>query len=92
MRHLRELPVIAGIQWWSVGLDPQAAPSHLAIRETSRNKTWPRITVANRLSMIEADRDLVAKFGEPYTEYMASVPRAGLLFGLWRWICQRGRT
>jgi len=48
--------------------------------------------VANRLSMIKADRDLVAKFGEPYTEYMASVPRAGLLFGLWRWICQRGRT
>ena len=42
--------------------------------------------VANRLSMIKADRDLVAKFGEPYTEYMARVPRASLLVGLWRWV------
>lgn len=41
---------------------------------------------ADRLSMIKADRDLVAKFGEPYREYMAHVPRASLLVGTWRWV------
>ena len=41
--------------------------------------------VTNRLSMIKADRDLVAKFDEPYREYMERVPRASLLVGLWRW-------
>lgn len=43
----------------------------------------------NRLSMIKADRDLVAKFGEPYREYTARVPRASLLLGLWRWVRRR---
>jgi protein-S-isoprenylcysteine O-methyltransferase Ste14 len=38
----------------------------------------------NRVSMIKADRDLVAKFGEPYRDYMARVPRANFLLGLWR--------
>ena len=38
----------------------------------------------NRLSMIVADRALVEKFGDPYREYMARVPRASLLLGLWR--------
>ena len=47
--------------------------------------------VANRLSMVKADRDLVAKFGEPYTDYMARVPRASLLVGLWRWV-RRSRS
>jgi protein-S-isoprenylcysteine O-methyltransferase Ste14 len=40
--------------------------------------------VSNRLTMIKADRDLVAKFGEPYREYMARVPGASLVVGLWR--------
>jgi len=44
---------------------------------------------ANRLTMIKADRDLVAKFGEPYRAYMARVPRASLLLGLWRWTRRR---
>ena len=41
---------------------------------------------ANRLSMFAADRDLLVKFGEPYAEYMARVPRASLLVGSWRWL------
>jgi len=40
--------------------------------------------VANRLTMVKADRDLVGKFGEPYREYMARVPRTNLVVGLWR--------
>jgi len=43
----------------------------------------------NRLTMIKADRDLVAKFGEPYRAYMTRVPRASLLLGLWRWMRRR---
>jgi protein-S-isoprenylcysteine O-methyltransferase Ste14 len=41
--------------------------------------------LTNRLGMIKADRDLVAKFGKPYREYMARVPGASLVVGLWRW-------
>jgi len=40
--------------------------------------------LANHLTMIKADRDLVGKFGEPYRAYMARVPRSNLMVGLWR--------
>jgi len=44
---------------------------------------------ANRATMIKADRDLVAKFGDPYRAYMARVPRASLLVGIWRRVRRR---
>ena len=40
---------------------------------------------ANRWTMIKADRDLVAKFGDPYRDYMQRVPRTNLLVGALRW-------
>ena len=51
---------------------------------------WPTAAIGavaiatNRLSMVKADRDLVAKFGAPYRRYMRSVPRASLVVGFWR--------
>ena len=47
--------------------------------------------VTNRLSMLKADRGLLAKFGEPYREYMKRVPRASLAVGLSRWVLTKRR-
>jgi len=44
---------------------------------------------ANHITMATADRALVAKFGEPYREYMHRIPRWNLLVGLWRWLHHR---
>ena len=48
--------------------------------------------VANHLTMMKADRNLVAKFGDPYREYMVQVPRSNLLVGLWRFVRHRNVT
>jgi len=40
----------------------------------------------NHVTMIKADRDLVEKFGEPYSKYMQHVPRWNIVIGLWRWL------
>ncbi|MBN1857750.1 isoprenylcysteine carboxylmethyltransferase family protein [Candidatus Bipolaricaulota bacterium] len=40
----------------------------------------------NRWTMIKADRDLVAKFGHIYQEYMHRVPRTSLVLGGFRWL------
>jgi len=40
----------------------------------------------NHVTMAKADRDLVEKFGEPYSEYMRRVPRWNIAIGLWHWL------
>jgi protein-S-isoprenylcysteine O-methyltransferase Ste14 len=46
---------------------------------------------ANHATMIKADRDLVMKFGEAYSDYMRRVPQWNPLLGMWRfWRRKRG--
>lgn len=40
----------------------------------------------NRLTIMKTDRDLIAKFGDPYREYMRRVPGTNLILGLRRWM------
>jgi len=41
---------------------------------------------ANHLTILNADRDLIGKFGDDYRDYMKRVPGTNLILGLWRWI------
>jgi len=91
--HTTEL-VTSGL--YAIVRHPQyLAGDYIAVAVMCITQHWAALVaggvavVANRLSMIKADRDLVAKFGEPYTEYMGRVPRASLLVGLWRWVRRR---
>jgi len=67
----------------------------LAVAVVCITQHWAALLVsaigiaANRWSMRAADRDLMAKFGQPYREYMARVPRASLLVGSSRWARRR---
>lgn len=48
--------------------------------------------IANHVSMIAAERDLLEKFGKAYREYATRVPQWNLVAGLWRWARRRGAT
>jgi len=91
--HTTEL-VTSGL--YAIVRHPQyLAGDYIAVAVMCITQHWAALVaggvavVTNRLSMIKADRDLVAKFGDPYREYMARVPRASLLVGLWRWVRRR---
>lgn len=93
--HTTEL-VTAGL--YSIVRHPQyLAGDFLAVAIMCLTQHWATLVAggvaiaSNRLSMLRADRDLVEKFGESYRTYMARVPQASLLLGLWRRI-RRGRT
>jgi len=81
---------------YSIIRHPQyLAGDFLAAAVMSLTQHWATLVagtiaiVTNRLSMLKADRDLVEKFGEPYREYMARVPRASLVLGVWRRLRRR---
>jgi len=91
--HTTEL-VTSGL--YAIVRHPQyLAGDYIAVAVMCITQHWAALVaggvavVTNRLSMIKADRDLGAKFGDPYREYMARVPRASLLVGLWRWVRRR---